>query len=116
VGIFSRTPKVSPGAPISGPKEVIVVGDEYFPVVSRLRAGPVPGVTLEPEPANKYDKNAVLVRVNGEPAGYLSAARAATYRPIITGRHPVEALVKQHSINLPDLALFVMMPRIDRHA
>lgn len=110
MGLFSREPKLA--ASISGPKEIIVVGDEYFPVVRGLRPGPVPGVTIEAEPRNKHDKNAVMIRVNGEPAGYLSAARAKHYRPLVTGRHPVEAIVKQAAINDPALALFVMLPRI----
>lgn len=110
MGLFSRETKLA--TPISGAKEVIVVGVEYYPVVRGLRTGPVSGVTIEAEPRNKHDKNAVMVRVNGEQAGYLSAARAKHYRPLVTGRHPVEAVVKQAAINDPALALFVMLPRI----
>lgn len=110
MGLFSRETKLA--APISGPKEVVVVGDEHYPIVRGLRAGPVSGVTIEAEPRNKQDKNAVLVRVDGEQAGYLSAARAKHYRPLVTGRHPVEAVAKKAAVNAPALALFIMLPRI----
>lgn len=39
--------------------------------------------TLYPEPDNIYDENAVQVVIAGEPVGYLSAANAKKYRPVL---------------------------------
>lgn len=112
MGFLSRGPK--PAAPLVGTKEVIVVGEERLGVVRSLRQGPVSDVTIEPAKATEYDSAPVLVRVGGRPAGYLSAARSKTYRPMLSGQHPVEAVVKQAAINAPDLALFVLLPRPTR--
>lgn len=99
-------------APLAADREVIVVGTEHYTDVNRLPPGPVGPVTVEPEPGSKYDRNAVLVRLAERPVGYLSAARARTYRPLLSGVHPVQAHVKKAAVNTPDHALFVMLPRV----
>jgi hypothetical protein len=38
---------------------------------------------LEPEPANRYDRNAVRVVVGGEPVGYLDRGLAARLQPAL---------------------------------
>jgi hypothetical protein len=88
-----------------------VVGEEHYKGMARVREGVVTGVTVSPDPNNKHDKNAVAVHVDGVLTGYLSAARAERYRPIITAAMAVEAQARRAG---PSLALFVMLPRIPR--
>lgn len=90
--------------------EVIVVGSEnYDGLRSVRREGPVSGVTLRPEPKNKYDRNAVAVYIGRTKAGYLSASRAKAYRPTITASTPVSAHARRAG---GSLTLFVMLPRL----
>ena len=91
-----------------------MVGTEHYTDLSRVSPGPVGSVTVEAEPGNRSDKNAVLVRWNGKPVGYLSRARAQTYRPMLSGVHPVDAYVKRAAVNTNELALFVMLPKVHR--
>lgn len=106
--LFRRTPKLA--EPLPAEVEVIVVGTEYYSPAARLRPGrPVEDVTVEPDPGNRHDPNAVAVRWKGELIGYLSGARAKKYRPLVTGRHPVEAATKAVP-GTRDLKLFVYLP------
>ncbi|GGI46320.1 hypothetical protein GCM10010932_14030 [Agromyces flavus] len=62
---------------------MIVVGDEYFGnPFTRMKTAEVPG-ELRREPANRHDRNAIAVHLNGSQVGYLSAARAAKYAPML---------------------------------
>ena len=110
MGLFSRSNKTTL-APIEGNHEVVVVGDDQFPVVRTLSGGPAHKVTLERELGNRLDPNAILVRVNGSPAGYLS--QAEDYAPMVTTQHSVQAVVKE--LYPSGRALFVLLPLIRQH-
>lgn len=94
--------------PLPPSVEVIVVGSEHYTDLRKVKAGPAVGVTVEPEPGNRYDRNAVKVCWNGQVVGYLSAVRAKTYGPLLSGVHPVEAHVRAAG---GDPTLFVMLPK-----
>ena len=110
MGLFSRSNKTTL-APIEGNHEVVVVGDDQFPVVRTLAGGAAHKVTLERELGNRLDPNAILVRVNGSPAGYLS--QAEDYAPMVTTQHSVQAVVKE--LYPSGRALFVLLPLIRQH-
>ncbi|MCW2830964.1 MAG: hypothetical protein JWP31_1656 [Aeromicrobium sp.] len=108
----SKNARPAPQLPALAPEtEIIVVGEERYQGIERVREGEVAGVTVRPDPRNKYDKNAVAVHVDGVLAGYLSAARAKRYRPMITTTMAVDAHARPAE---PSLALFVMLPRVPR--
>lgn len=110
MGLFSRSSKTNLPT-IEGSHEVVVVGDEQFPVVRTLAAGPAQKVTLERELGNRLDPNAILVRVNGSPAGYLS--QAEDYAPMVVAQHSVQAVVKE--LYPSGRALFVLLPMMRSH-
>ena len=74
-----------------------VVGEaSYQPVFEAICGGKCESgydlavvAALVPEPTNPYDKNAVMVQVNGASVGYLSRADAIAYGPVVAkaGRH-----------------------------
>ena len=108
MGLFSRSTKTL--EPTEGQQQVLVVGDEQFIIVRTLPFGPVQKVTLERETGNRRDPYATLVRVNSQPAGYLSMA--ADYAFMVSGRLPVPAVVKP--LDTGGRALFVLMPVVSR--
>jgi hypothetical protein len=110
MGLFSRSNKTAFPL-IEGSHEVVVIGDDQFPVVRTLPGGPAQKVTLERELGNRLDPYAILVRVNGSPAGYLSSAE--DYAPMVTGQHSVNAVVKE--LYPAGRALFVLLPLIAHH-
>jgi hypothetical protein len=79
MGLFSRKPQPAPqparqlAAPLAAEKEIIVVATEHYTDLRRVPVGPVSGVTIQPEPTNPHDRNAVLVCWGGQRVGYLSA-------------------------------------------
>lgn len=112
MGLFGRNREPQAAPPLAAEREVIVVGTEHYTDMRRWQIGDVAGITVEAEPTNPHDKNAVMVCANGHRVGYLSAARAKTYRPLLSGRHPVHAKVRKASLNTPELALYVLLPRV----
>ena len=59
-----------------------VVGESFRqPVLRQIaKRGRICWATLEPEPANPFDRNAVTVRIDGRLVGYLSRADARRYQ------------------------------------
>ena len=49
----------------------------------KMRVGQELPVTLEREPKNEYDPNAIVVKYRGTKVGYISAAKAKSYAPIM---------------------------------
>jgi hypothetical protein len=108
MGIFRKAQPTQPLTTLAPEVEIIVVGDEYYTGMANVREGAVTGVNVSPDAKNTHDKNAVAVHVDGVLTGYLSAARAERYRPIVTATMAVEAHARPAG---PCLALFVMLPR-----
>lgn len=96
------------GAPLAAEVDVIVAGTEYYQAFERLGKGPVMGASIEREPSNKHDPNAVCVKVYGEVVGYLSRSRALKYAPVLTAEHSVEAYRATAGAG----HLFVRLPRM----
>jgi hypothetical protein len=94
---------------LAAEREIIVVGSEHYLDMTQAALGPASGVTVRPDPTNRYDPNAVEVIWQGRRAGYLSAARARTYRPLITRECRVQAHVREAG---GVSTLFVMLPRV----
>lgn len=75
---------------------------------------------LVPEPDNKYDPNAVMVQVNGDPVAYLSKEDAAAYAPMLaqvasTGRFlackaRIAGRAPEHGGTTSNLGIFLRLP------
>lgn len=74
-----------------GDVRVDVVGESHYQPAIRRACGWTPGTDtrfeciaeLEPEPTNSYDRNAIMVKIDGACVGYLSRADATRLGPSI---------------------------------
>lgn len=93
-------------------QEIIVVGAENYTGLSKMGPGPM-AATLEREPDNRYDANAIKVFSGGKMLGYLSQHQARKYAPAFdaTGqsRMNVEGICKSGQFS-GDFNAFVYLP------
>lgn len=78
----------------AGQSQAVVGESHYQPALRAATGGRKAGswddhivvkAQLIPEPKNKYDRNAVAVRVGGRTVGYLPAEVAVDYQPVLLG-------------------------------
>ena len=120
MGIFKRLTETLNGPTgeplvIYGTCQRLVVGGEHYPKAHRaFRPGASVTVDLVPEPSNTYDRNAVMVVIDGQTAGYLGSSTAAAYQPLIQRANReglrVQAAGKWELVETPSVRLDLAWP------